>query len=299
MAESTKHTNPNNSTSRELFSNVKVTKTSAVLRAEQELTFHIWTTSNTCYHTHDNYLEIFIVTSGKLLHNFCGESSVMKAGDAFIIFPGQYHSQSQYKNYTSQHINLTCSLPFAAALSQAYFGTESPTFPSQLIHFTDAEFAVIMEMQDLILRSQSDAYLKATLRTLLCFALGYFQMPDREVERADEMPKWLVKFIQALKNIDFTDPVRLSELYAMSGYSQSTLSMQFKKHMGQTLVSYINDLKLNHACNQLKNTTFTLAEIAKFSGFESYPHFSRLFKSKYGLTPQQYRNTQLRTPSKL
>ena len=64
---------------------------------------------------------------------------------------------------------------------------------------------------------------------------------------------------------------------------------QFKKYMGQTLISYINDLKLNHVCNQLKSTNFPLIDIAKSAGFESYPHFSRLFKSKFGLSPLQYR----------
>ena len=81
----------------------------------------------------------------------------------------------------------------------------------------------------------------------------------------------------------------MTDIYAMSGYSQSALSQQFKKYMGQTLISYINDLKLNHACNQLKNTSFSMVDIAKSAGFESYPHFSRLFKSKFGLSPLQYR----------
>ncbi len=276
------------------FSSLNGSTAADLLRATRELTFHVWTSSNSFFHTHENYLEIFIVTSGKLLHQFGEQTTVMKTGDAFLVFPGQYHQHRPYKNYTSQHINLTCSLPFAAALCKANFGQEQPVFPRQLIHLSEGEFAVIMNMQNVILRSQTDEHLNVTLRAMLSFLLGFFYVPEQTPARSESLPKWLVQFLHKLQDIDFSDPVHLSDLYAMSGYSQSTLSRYFKQYMDQTLVSYINDLKLNHACNQLKNTTFTLSEIAKSSGFESYPHFSRLFKRHFGLTPQQYRSSQIR-----
>ncbi len=282
--------------SRLLFSNLNVPVSAGLFHAKKALTFHVWTTSNTFLHTHENYIEIFIVTSGKLLHQFGDKSMVMKTGDAFLMFPGQYHQHCTYKNYTSQHINLTCSLPFAADLCKALFGQEQPEFPRQLIHLNEREFSVITDMQNIILRSHTDEHMYVTLRAALAFLLGFFYIQEQEVEHSENLPKWLVQFLHKLQDIDFSDPVHLSDLYTMSGYSQSTLSMYFKKYMGQTLVSYINDLKMNHACNQLINTNFSLTEIARSSGFESYPHFSRLFKARFGLTPLQYRNTQLQTP---
>ncbi len=278
------------------FAQVAMSRDVPVLDAKSDLTFHVWDRPLTAYHSHYNYLEIFIVTSGKLLHLFEDQSMVMKTGDAFLMFPGQYHQCKPYKNYTSTHINLTCSLDFAASLCKISYGREDVIFPRQLVHFTDSEFSVVTDMQNIIMKSSSDEHLKVAVRALISFSLGLFYIPNRELENTEDIPDWLMKFLQKLQNIDFSNPVHLSDLYAASGYSQSTLSMYFKKYMGQTLIAYINDLKLNHACNQLKNTSYTLSEIAKSSGFESYPHFSRLFKSKFGLTPQQYRNSRIQSP---
>lgn len=279
--------------SQALFYNIPSAASGAVpgtiMKSKQELTFHIWTRQESSMHAHENYLELFIVTDGKILHQFGDSSTVMRAGDAFLIFPGQYHQHRQYKHYTSQHINLTCSLPRAAAMFKSLFGTEAPEFPKQIIHFNDSEFSVVTDMQNLILRSQTGEYMNAAVQSLFSFALSFFYLPQTVMEKPKVLPMWLQQFLQKLETLDFSNPVHMTDIYAMSGYSQSTLSQQFKKYMGQTLVSYINDLKLNHACNQLKNTNFPLIDIAKSAGFESYPHFSRLFKSKFGLSPLQYR----------
>lgn len=279
--------------SRELFYNIPhgISRNAPenVMNSKRELTFHIWTSPSSDLHAHENYLELFIVTDGKLLHQFGDHSTVMRTGDAFLIFPGQYHQHRQYKHYTSQHINLTCSLPRAAAMFQSLCGTDSPEILKQSIHFNDSEFSVVKDIQALILRSQTDHYMNAAVQSLYSFALSFFCLPQTVTERPKVLPKWLQQFLQKLESIDFSNPIHLTEIYAMSGYSQSALSQQFKKYMGQTLISYINDLKLNHACNQLKSTNFPLIDIAKSAGFESYPHFSRLFKSKFGLSPLQYR----------
>ncbi len=272
------------------FSNGSIT--AGRMRSQRDLTFHIWTTSNSDFHSHENYLEIFIVTSGKLLHQFGGKTMVMKTGDAFLMFPGQYHQHRQYKDYTSQHINVTCSLPFAASLFHTFYGTEQPVFPQQLIHLTESEFSVVTNMQNAILRSRTSNHLHATLRSMLSFLFNLFYVAEYEAENGEHLPKWLQQFLLKLQDIDFSDPVQLSGLYTMSGYAQTALSRNFKKYMGQTLVAYINNLKLNHACNQIINTSFSLSEIACSAGFESYPHFSRLFKSRFGMNPRQYRNAK-------
>ena len=139
--------------SRELFYNIphdiSGSASENVMNSKHELTFHIWTSPSSDLHAHENYLELFIVTNGKLLHQFGNHSTVMQTGDAFLIFPGQYHQHRQYKHYTSQHINLTCSLPHAAAMFKSLCGTETPEISNQSIHFNDSEFSVVKDIQAL------------------------------------------------------------------------------------------------------------------------------------------------------
>lgn len=268
----------------DFFPNVKKTKTSAILEAEKDFSFHIWTRPTTFYHAHSNYIEIFIVTEGKLVHHFNKQQSVLKTGDAFILFPGQYHKHSSYKNYKSQHINLACCLPFWKEQCAVYFGNDVHC-QNQLLHLNTAQFEMVLNFQKLFLEAKSELSATIYLKTLLAFLFGIFYTQDEH----PDMPDWLNDFIQKLNNINFGNNFKLSYIYSYSNYSQTTLCREFKKYTGTTLVAYVNNLKLNYCCNLLKNTTLPLWKIANSVGFYSQAHFTRVFKEKYGIAPLQYR----------
>ncbi len=259
-------------------------------RSSRDLAFHICATSNVPVHLHENFYEIFIVTSGKLTHYFGSEPTVMKVGDACLLCPGQRHKLSTYKTYTSQHINLTCS----ETMAKVIFGSPDNaqlTFQQQSLHLTEVELQIVRSFQESVFLSSDEQYQDATIGVLMAYVARLFLLRSQLSPETDQIPKWLSVFLEQLHQLDFSAPLSLPDLYVMSGKPQSTLSRQFKKYMGQTLVCYLGDLKLTRASNLLKNSTFSLPEIATASGFDSYPHFSRLFKKKYGLSPHQYRST--------
>ena len=271
--------------SHDIFPSVKKTRTYAVLQSEKDFSFHIWTKPTSVYHSHDNYIEIFIVTEGKIVHHIGNKQTVMKTGDAFIVFPKQYHKHSQYKNFESQHINLTCKIPFAKEFLKVLFNDENATCTSQLIHLNSSYFETVLNFQKLILESQSEAYWNVSLKSFIIFVFSLFYVNTDD----NGMPDWLKSFIQKLNNINLSNDFKLSEIYKVSNYSQTTICREFKKYTGTTIVAYINDLRLTYACNLLKNTTFPLWKISNDVGFQSQAHFTRLFKEKYGITPLQYR----------
>ncbi len=262
------------------------------LSSKESFTFHVWAEAMSDYHRHDNYFEIFIITEGKVLHNFEGEETVMKKGDAFIILPNQYHRHLQYKNYASQHLNLTCPASFISSFTRSFFGQDIFDFPQKTVHFSNSELEVIQKMQNLILHSPSEDSFTAYIQSLLVFAIRLFcqHASGKNQQKFSDMPKWLKIFLQHLQGMDMSEPVQMNELYAVSGVSQTKLSREFKKHIGQTLVSYVNDLKLNYACNLLKTTSFSVAKVSEMCGFENYISFWRVFKAKFDTSPTEYRN---------
>ncbi len=267
-------------------------QSSFTFSSQKELTFHVWTTQNTDYHNHNNYFEIFLVTEGKVLHNFKGRETVMQKGDAFIMLPHQYHNHLQYKNYSSEHINLTCSIPFASFLFKGFFNSDIYDFPQEVVRFKQPELDVITKMQELILKSASNELFTSYIQSLLVLLIRIYcqHIMEKNQSENDPKPKWLRKFVVYLQSMDMSKPIQMSELYLVSGVSQSKLSREFKKHMGQTLVSYVTDLRLNYACNLLKTTSFSVNRISELCGFENYITFWRVFKSKNAMTPTDYRD---------
>ena len=73
-------------------------------------------------------------------------------------------------------------------------------------------------------------------------------------------------------------------------YSYANLGHLFKKYTDVSLVAYITHIRLNHACRLLKNTQFTIAEIAQMVGYSNANYFCSVFKKQLDVTPNEFRN---------
>ena len=70
--------------------------------------------------------------------------------------------------------------------------------------------------------------------------------------------------------------------------SRSTIQTLFLKNLNTTPKQYISDLKFAKAKQMIKDSTYSISEIARICGFSSIHYFSRVFKEKYGITPTSY-----------
>lgn len=71
--------------------------------------------------------------------------------------------------------------------------------------------------------------------------------------------------------------------------SPNYLSARFKKIMGETLSSYIQNRKIQVAQNMLRYSDYSYAEIANYLCFSSQSYFTQTFKKVTGQLPSQYR----------
>ena len=72
--------------------------------------------------------------------------------------------------------------------------------------------------------------------------------------------------------------------------SRVQLYRKVKAIFGINVSDYINNFKLEIAKGMLDNTQLNISEIAYKNGFSSPNYFSTVFKSKYGMSPNSYRN---------
>ena len=73
------------------------------------------------------------------------------------------------------------------------------------------------------------------------------------------------------------------------GLSIVYLNRIFRKNMGISFSSYLNNYRLNVACNLLSATNDSINHVCTMVGINNESYFYTLFKKKFGITPHQYR----------
>jgi two-component system response regulator YesN len=84
-------------------------------------------------------------------------------------------------------------------------------------------------------------------------------------------------------------------LYALSEkffLNPSYLSRRFKEETGKNITNTVADLRLREACRLLRETERKINRIAVMVGYESPAYFSNIFKRRFGVSPQEYRDTR-------
>lgn len=81
------------------------------------------------------------------------------------------------------------------------------------------------------------------------------------------------------------DPLALAQIAGISGVSPRQLNRLFGDRLGQPVMRYYRDLRLDKAQNLLRNSPMAITEIALACGFANSSHFSRAYQGKYGAAP--------------
>ena len=85
------------------------------------------------------------------------------------------------------------------------------------------------------------------------------------------------------------DKLTLEGLAAKAGYSPSHLSRKFYREMGCSIITYIQNSKLERACYLLANTIRSVDDISAELGFNARSYFTTVFKNHIGMSPTEYR----------
>ena len=81
----------------------------------------------------------------------------------------------------------------------------------------------------------------------------------------------------------------LAEIAATAGIHPVYLCRVFKKRQRVTVGAFVRHLRIQRACDLLRNSQMPLAEIALQCGFADQSHFSVVFKRNTGVTPSAFR----------
>jgi AraC-like DNA-binding protein len=88
---------------------------------------------------------------------------------------------------------------------------------------------------------------------------------------------------------NFRETVFQSEIAARVGLSAAAFSRFFRRTTGRGFTETLNDIRLGHACEMLRETNHTVAEACYASGFENLANFNRQFRRRHAMSPTEWR----------
>lgn len=88
---------------------------------------------------------------------------------------------------------------------------------------------------------------------------------------------------------NYWEDITIDGLSLKFGISRNDLCGLFRRSTGRTPIQYLIEYRISKAMEFLKDAV-SAEGVCNKVGFNNYPHFSRTFKKRVGMSPKQYQN---------
>jgi len=88
---------------------------------------------------------------------------------------------------------------------------------------------------------------------------------------------------------NYHQKITLTSVSSKVHLSEESFSRFFSNFLGKPFFTFLNEYRINAACNMLIETNLSVSGIALASGFESLPFFFRQFKKYKGCSPRHFK----------
>ena len=125
----------------------------------------------------------------------------------------------------------------------------------------------------------------------ILFLYGNTPKPNHEMH-------WLVYLMKRHADELYQTNMTLSEFAKTYRKNAKYLGRIFKKEIGMSYAEYNQEQKLLHAREMIAKGDKKIIDIALECGFDNISYFNRSFRTRYGVSPGNYRKSQIKKLSK-
>lgn len=237
-------------------------------------------------HWHE-HTEMHYILRGSAVFHIDRELYEVKAGDLIIA------------NRNELHAGYSTAVPYEALLLVFDPSDISPELGEKHLRFQSLvrEDDAVWQRMTAIFDAWDEqglgyrALCRARVTELLVYLCRHYAVDRVAPKEMVKRRRDLERLQPALDYIEQNYAERLSvmQLAQLLCLSPDRLGHLFRDGVGQAPLQYINEIRLRKAMNLLKTKEYTVTEVAQAVGFFDYNHFGRLFRRRYGCTPNQVR----------
>ena len=236
---------------------------------------------------------------GRSSYDFQEGTLVFTSPNQVITFDGVHEDLPEETGWTILfHPDLIRNSNLARNINDySFFSYEA----NEALHLSDIEKNSLLELVDKLEREvnhnidkHSQKLIITTIELILDYCLRYY---DRQFytrtninkDTVSEFEKLLKSYYDSDKQFTLGIP-SVKYCGKALNLSPNYLSDLLKKETGRNAQEHIHFYVLEKAKTNLLNSNSSVSQIAYDLGFEYPQHFSKIFKSKTGMSPTEYRN---------
>ena len=236
-------------------------------------------------HRHD-HLEGYLLEQGQRDHLSGGVVHRMRAPEVITFPPGDEHYSWSPPALPFRRV-VVYARPEAVLYPHAL---EQVSRAARVVRPTEAGLAAVRALVDQLMytqeelgeRSQDEMRLQLTQLLLLL-------QRQEDVDAATAARDTRIMRVVRHLHDHYREHVDLGELAALFFVSRHHLAREFRRHTGTSVISYVNDLRIDQAQRMLVETEQPIGQIAEQVGFGTITHFNRVFRDRTGRTPRAVR----------
>lgn len=224
--------------------------------------------------------QLIAVTNGIVELNMNGKLYTIEPNMYIIIEPETYYVQTSRYEMTSYYWIHFSGNNVAEILSGLNI-MSNKVCEAQI----DADIISMFSglFKEFLIKDEKFDYMTASFCTQI---LGYLSRDDRKFTEY----KYIGDSINYIYN-NFNKDIDIKTLADIEHISVSRYRNLFKTQLGVTLTNFITSLRIDTACFYLKRSSMSISEIAESVGYSNQFYFTRIFKSKKGMSPTEYKKS--------
>lgn len=262
--------------------------------------FKEWNGFEMDFHTH-RAIEIMYVISGECLVEIDSVPLLMKKNQFVLIESRVPHRLIVEKGKPCRMLNIEFALedakrefPTLHQLMNESFELKEFTEEGKPYYYLKDTNGVLHTLKNLVFEldmrrsANNNNFLMVQLlitQLLLLIARNIIEEKNKSIDEKDIYVKQIIKYLHENYDYDIKMEQISEEMHLHANY----LHRIFKESMNCTIMSYLNDIRIEKARLLLSQTDIPITEIAGFIGMNSSQYFSKVFKQQTGLTPTGYR----------
>lgn len=231
-----------------------------------------------------HYYSVAFILSGKGKYTAEGKTFELSAGQGFLILPGVLTS---YVADASEPWHYIYAM-FRGSDSEALI-RNSGLGNGKFVFDFNLDEKMKSDLYEMYECSRSNEALGYDVTGRFLVVMSRLIKKATQSSRSNDTAKEHLSRAVAYIEDHYPYSISVNDIATAVSIDRTYLYKLFKSHFGISPIKALNERRLTRAKELLDTSDITVSEIALSTGFYDLSHFNRVFSSKFGMTPGQYR----------